>query len=115
LTAAQQLRVSGILVTRFPLSFGGVQAMRYLRISIPALVLLVGAAIFVAAQREPAHAQGHRAIAWEHKLLVVPASSREEIDSKLQKAGADGWECVSLAFPTNSISQIGYVVLKRQR
>ena len=89
--------------------------MRYLRLFVPALVLLVGAALFVAAQREPAHAQGHRAIVWEHKVLVVPSTNKDAIESKLQKAGADGWECVSLAFPTNSLSQGGYVVLKRQR
>jgi hypothetical protein len=89
--------------------------MTYLRLSIPAFVLLVGAGIFVAAQREPAHAQGQRAIVWEHKVLVVRPTSREEIESKLQKAGADDWECVSLASPTSSLSQIGYVGLKRQR
>ncbi len=89
--------------------------MKYLRLSIPALVLLVVAAIFVAAQREPAHAQGQRAIAWEHKVLVVRPTSREEIESKLQKVGADGWECIRLAFPTSSLSQVGYVVLKCQK
>jgi hypothetical protein len=89
--------------------------MRYLRLSVPALVLLVCAAIFVAAQREPAHAQGRRALVWEHKVLVVRAANPEQIDSKLQKAGAEGWECVSLAFPTSSLNQVGYIVLKRQR
>jgi hypothetical protein len=88
--------------------------MRYLRLSIPALALLVCAAMFVAAQREPAHAQGRRATVWEHKVLTVRSGHPEEIESKLQKAGADGWECVSLAFPTSSLSQVGYVVLKRQ-
>jgi hypothetical protein len=82
--------------------------MKYLRLSIPALVLLLGAGIFVAAQREPAHAQGQRAIVWEHKVLVVQPNNKEEFESKLQKAGAEGWECVSLAFPTSSLSQVGF-------
>jgi hypothetical protein len=103
-----------MLVTQFPLSLSGGQAMRYLRLSVPSLVLLVGAAIFVAVQRQPAQAQGQGAVVWEHKVVVVQPKD-VDIESKLQKAGTDGWECVSLAFPTNSLSQVGFVVLKRRR
>jgi hypothetical protein len=92
--------------------------MKYLPLSVPALLLLICAAIFVAVQREPANAQGRRQIAWDYNVLVVPIGDAGGIESKLQKAGADGWECVSLSFspgPGPRIAGMGYAVMKRQR
>jgi hypothetical protein len=92
--------------------------MRYFRLSIPVLLLLVCAAIFVAVQREPAGAQGRRPIAWQHKVLIVPVGDPGGIEAKLQKAGEDGWECVCLSFspgPGIRSAPTGYAVMKRQR
>ena len=66
-------------------------------------------------QREPAQAQGRRPIVWEHKVLIVAANEREQIEAQLQKLGSEGWECVTLSFPGYAGGGGAYLVLKRQR
>lgn len=92
--------------------------MKYFRLSIPALLLLVGAAIFVEFQREPAGAQGGRQMAWDYKVLIVPVGDGAGIESKLKNAGDDGWECTSVSFspgPGLRSAPTGYAVMKRRR
>jgi hypothetical protein len=89
--------------------------MKHLRLSVPVLVLLIGAAIFVAVQREPATAQARRSIVWDYSVIKVPAGDSKLIESRLQKAGAEGWECVSLSFSSDVNKNLGLVILKRQR
>jgi hypothetical protein len=90
--------------------------MKSFRFSILAMILLVGAALFVLFERNPLEAQGHRALVWEYQIIRMGASTADQQDARLQEAGGQGWECVSLAFTTNGGATNGvYFVLKRQK
>jgi hypothetical protein len=90
--------------------------MKSFRFSILAMILLVGAALFVLFERNPLEAQGHRALVWEYQIIRMGASTADQQDARLQEAGAQGWECVSLAFTNNGGATNGvYFVLKRQK
>jgi hypothetical protein len=90
--------------------------MKSFRFSILAMILLVGAALFVLFERNPLEAQGHRALVWEYQIIRMGASTADQQDARLHEAGAQGWECVSLAFTTNGGATNGvYFVLKRQK
>jgi len=90
--------------------------MKSFRFSILAMILLVGAALFVLFERNPLEAQGRPAIVWEYQIIRMGASTAEQQDARLQEAGGQGWECVSLAFTTNGGATNGvYFVLKRQK
>ncbi|HEV8066250.1 MAG TPA: hypothetical protein VGP76_00845 [Planctomycetaceae bacterium] len=90
--------------------------MKSFQFSILAMILLVGAALFVLFERNPLEAQGQRALVWEYQIIRMGASTADQQDARLQEAGGQGWECVSLAFTTNGGATNGvYFVLKRQK
>ena len=75
--------------------------MKSFRISIPAILLLISAAMFVVFQRDPLEAQARQPIVWEHKILHAGISDAQDQDRPLREAGSDGWECVGVAFNAN--------------
>jgi hypothetical protein len=90
--------------------------MKSFQFSVLAMILLVGAALFVLFERNPLEAQGPRALVWEYQIIRMGASTADQQDARLQEAGGQGWECVSLAFTTNGGATNGvYFVLKRQK
>ena len=90
--------------------------MKSFQFSVLAMILLVGAALFVLFERNPLEAQGQRALVWEYQIIRMGASTADQQDARLQEAGGQGWECVSLAFTTNGGATNGvYFVLKRQK
>jgi hypothetical protein len=62
-------------------------------------VLLV--ALVALFRHDPLQAQGRlpRSVAWEYKIIHTDLGAG---DKSLQEAGAQGWECVSFAFVTNT-------------
>jgi len=90
--------------------------MKWLRQSSLVALLLVGIVVFATARQEPL--QARPAATLEYKVIVVSSGNPSEIGSKLNAAGADGWECVSLSFgpglPNHALAT-GFLVLKRQR
>jgi hypothetical protein len=90
--------------------------MRWLHWTFPVVVLLAAAAIAVCGQREPLQPEGRRPRIWEYKVLETAPHDVGGIEKRLQSAGADGWECVGLSFPSfNGSSAKGVLVLKRQK
>jgi hypothetical protein len=101
-----------------------VKPMKSLRFSVVALVLSLGAAITVAIQHSSAGSPDNRLgagvkrLAWEHRIIFVQHKNLhdrddKQLESRLNEAGADGWECVSIAFDSNSANI--YAVTKRQK
>jgi hypothetical protein len=90
--------------------------MKWLRVAFPAVVLLAGAVLLVAVQREPLEAQLRRPDKWEYKVIAMAPINAGEIESKLQSAGAFGWECVGTSFNSQAGTTTGvYLVLKRPK
>ena len=96
--------------------------MKSLRFSVVALGLLLGGALTVAVQHSSAGSQDSPAapkrLTWEHRVIFVPHKNLhdrddKQLESRLNEAGADGWECVSIAFDSNSGSI--YAIAKRQK
>ncbi len=96
--------------------------MNSLRFSVVALFLLLGAAITVAIQHasagSPDNPAASKRLAWEHRIVFLQHKNLQDrddkqLESRLNEAGADGWECVSIAFDSNSGNI--YAVAKRPK
>jgi hypothetical protein len=91
-------------------------------LSVVALGLLLGAAITVAIQHASAGGPDNpvttKRLAWENRVIFLQHKNLKDrddkqLESRLNEAGADGWECVGIAFDSNSGNI--YAVTKRQK
>jgi hypothetical protein len=98
--------------------------MKSLRFSVVALVVFIGAAITVAIQHSSAGGPDSRSgaaskrTAWEYRVVLLQHKNVLDRDDKLlegrlNEAGADGWECISIAFDSNTANI--WAVAKRQK
>jgi hypothetical protein len=98
--------------------------MKSLRFSVVALVVLLGAAITIAIEHSSAGSADNggggafKRPAWEHRIIFVQHKNLldrddKQLEERLNQAGADGWECVSIAFDSNTGNI--YAVAKRQK
>jgi hypothetical protein len=88
--------------------------MKWLRVTLPAVLLLLATAIALAARREPTRTEILRP-KWDYKVIGVGRDIKN-MESQLRELGADGWECVAYTFQNHSgTSGEEALVLKRQK
>jgi hypothetical protein len=91
-------------------------AMKSSQMCLAIAVVVVFSFLFLFLSREPLQAEGRRPPAWDYKVVAIEPINNEEMQSKLQAAGAEGWDCISTRFIDRSGTSVGvYLVLKRPK